>query len=336
MATIPPNTHSTTNDDRLAALEVSTHSLKQQADAQKEEFAGMKGALEALTDAVAKMSRAMEDRGTRVDEEQSNSGRDNGSINRHREYGEGSRGTQQGGLQTRFSRLDFPRFNGENPTGWIYKAEQFFHYKKTEANEKVLLASFHLQDDALEWYQWFEQSQPNVQWEEFTQALCIRFGPSDYEDFDEALAKLQQTGTVREYQTQFERLAARVRQWPQRALVGSYVGGLKEEIRAEVKLFRPTILLHAASLARLLEEKLSKQRRPIFTATPPRPSLSQPPPYKPSLLPTPTPIKTTTPFHPSNRTTTSSTFKKLSWAEMQVRREKGLCYNCDERFGPGH
>lgn len=74
----------------------------------------------------------------------------------------------------------------------------------------MLLASFHLQDDALEWYQWYEQSQPNVTWEEFTQALCIHFDLSDYEDFDEALVKLQQTGIVREYQTQFERLAARV------------------------------------------------------------------------------------------------------------------------------
>nr|POF20249.1 hypothetical protein CFP56_48215 [Quercus suber] len=103
MTTIPPNTPSTTNDDRLAALEVSTHSLKQQADAQKEEFAGIKGALEALTDAVAKMSRAMEEKGTWGDEDQSSSGRDNGSINRHREYRKGSRGTQQGSLQTRFS-----------------------------------------------------------------------------------------------------------------------------------------------------------------------------------------------------------------------------------------
>jgi len=60
--------------------------------------------------------------------------------------------------------------------------------------------------------------------------LCICFGPSNFEDFDEALAKLQQTGTVQEYQMQFERLAAYVRQWPQRALVESYVGGLKEEI----------------------------------------------------------------------------------------------------------
>ena len=42
----------------------------------------------------------------------------------------------------------------------------------------MLLASFHLLEEALQWYQWYEQSQPNVQWEEFTRALCIRFGPS--------------------------------------------------------------------------------------------------------------------------------------------------------------
>ena len=48
------------------------------------------------------------------------------------------------------------------------KQSNFFHYQRTDDNEKVLLASFHLQDDALEWYQWYEQSQPNVTWEKFT------------------------------------------------------------------------------------------------------------------------------------------------------------------------
>ncbi|XP_065632203.1 uncharacterized protein LOC136068679 [Quercus suber] len=152
----PPSTRSTTNDDRLSALEVSNHSLRRQVDGHKEEL-------------------------TAIREEDSK-------------------------------------------------------------EERVVLASFHLQDDALQWYQWYEKTQPNVQWEEFTQALCVRFGPSDYEDFDEALAKVRQTGTVREYQSLFERLAARVQDWPQRALVGSYIGGLKEEIRSEVKLFRPTTL----------------------------------------------------------------------------------------------
>ena len=153
MANNPPHTRSTTNDDRLLALEVSTHSIRQQVESQKEEFVTMKAGLDALTSAVAQISRALEAKGMRMDETNNNGDRDNGSINQNHEIGESSReqsrGTQHGSLQTRFSRLDFPRFDGENPTGWIYKAEQFFHYQRTEPNEKVLLASFHLQDEAL-------------------------------------------------------------------------------------------------------------------------------------------------------------------------------------------
>ena len=208
----------------------------------------------------------------------------------------------------------------ERTTRWIYKAEQFFWYQGTAPNEKVVLASFHLQDDALEWYQWYEQTQPNVTWEELTQALCVRFGPSDYEDFDEALAKLRQTGTVREYKMQFERLAAWVHNWLETALLGSYIGGLKEEIRSKVKLFRPTTLLHATSLARLQEDKLQKLRRPLL---------------KTALLPTPPPKS-----GPTNtsmlRLPPGTDFKRLTQSEMQARRDKGLCYNCDERFAPGH
>jgi hypothetical protein len=88
-------------------------------------------------------------------------------------------------------------------------------------------------------------------WEDFTTVLCVRFGPSDYENFDEALAKLRQIGSVREYQNHFERLTAMMHNWPETALVGSYIGGLKDEIQTKVKLFRPTSLQHTNSLARL-------------------------------------------------------------------------------------
>ena len=49
-----------------------------------------------------------------------------------------------------------------------------------------------------------------------------------------------------------------VHDWPENALIGSYIGGLEDEIRTEVKLFRPTSLPHAISLARLQEDKLQK------------------------------------------------------------------------------
>ena len=83
----------------------------------------MKGAMEALTNAVAKMSRAMKEKGVQIDEDHSSSGRDNGSINQHRENGEGlgelSCDTQHGSLHTRFSQLDFPHFDEGNLTRWI-------------------------------------------------------------------------------------------------------------------------------------------------------------------------------------------------------------------------
>jgi hypothetical protein len=32
----------------------------------------------------------------------------------------------------------------------------------------------------------------------------------------------------------------------------------------------------------------------------------------------------------------SLVIKKLSQAELKERRDKGLCFNCDDKFSPGH
>ena len=37
-------------------------------------------------------------------------------------------------------RLEFPRFSGEDPAGWVYRANQYFKYYNTPAAEKVMLA----------------------------------------------------------------------------------------------------------------------------------------------------------------------------------------------------
>jgi len=97
MSTNPPHTRSTTIDDRVATLEVSNHSLQQQFMSQKEEFATVKEGLEALTIAVAKMTRAMEEKGIQIDEPNNNNGRDNSSTNQNQETGECS-GHQSHGI----------------------------------------------------------------------------------------------------------------------------------------------------------------------------------------------------------------------------------------------
>ena len=50
-------------------------------------------------------------------------------------------------------KLEFPRLKGENPSGWVYKAHQFFQLYGTSSNQKILLASYHVKEKALIWFQ---------------------------------------------------------------------------------------------------------------------------------------------------------------------------------------
>ncbi|KAL4187830.1 hypothetical protein AMTRI_Chr09g40760 [Amborella trichopoda] len=57
-------------------------------------------------------------------------------------------GTQQS-FVSKLVKLDFPRFNGsEDTTNWTCRVEQFFQFYQTPKEERVALASFHLEGDA--------------------------------------------------------------------------------------------------------------------------------------------------------------------------------------------
>lgn len=86
-------------------------------------------------------------------------------------------------------------------------SEPILYIPKHTGRSKSVDASFHLEGDAVQWFQWYERAQPNLAWELLVKAFCIRFGPTEYKDFDGALFRVQQTRSLREYQTQFERLA---------------------------------------------------------------------------------------------------------------------------------
>ena len=50
-------------------------------------------------------------------------------------------------------RLEFPKFDGEDPTGWIYKANQYFKYYEIPNHERILMASYYMEGPALVWFQ---------------------------------------------------------------------------------------------------------------------------------------------------------------------------------------
>ena len=98
----------------------------------------------------------------------------------------------------RWSKLDFPRFN-DDPTKWIYRAEQYFSLHNTFDFNKVPLASFNLEHESHQWLHWYIKAHAEPNWTDFSQLLLRQFGPSAFDDFTGALTKLHQTGTVREY-----------------------------------------------------------------------------------------------------------------------------------------
>ncbi|GMP48585.1 hypothetical protein CsSME_00015886 [Camellia sinensis var. sinensis] len=104
-------------------------------------------------------------------------------------------------------KLSFPKFIGDDPTGWIYRAEQYFEFQSIAPGQRVQLASFHLEGIALQWHRWFTKFRGPVDWGELTTALLRRFGPTDFDDPFEALTRLKHATTVAAYQDEFERLS---------------------------------------------------------------------------------------------------------------------------------
>lgn len=58
-------------------------------------------------------------------------------------------------------------------------------------------------------HQWFIKFRGPRNWDEFTKAVLLRFGPPEDEDPSEALTRLRQTSTVAAYQEAFEKLSPR-------------------------------------------------------------------------------------------------------------------------------
>ncbi|KAK2965060.1 hypothetical protein RJ639_029402 [Escallonia herrerae] len=80
--------------------------------------------------------------------------------------------------------------------------------------ERVPLASWNLEGDAQLWYQLLKEKRGEhcITWQVFKDELFERFGPTRYQDFFGDLTKLQQSGTVKEYHTQFSILLLRAGQ----------------------------------------------------------------------------------------------------------------------------
>ena len=156
-------------------------------------------------------------------------------------------------------KLDFPWFKGGDPTSWVYKAVQYFHYYQVANMEKVIQASYYLDDVALIWFQDCEHD-INC-WDEFVRAIQPRFGLASYDDPMELLTKLKHTYTVAIYKGQFESISNRIRNLSDMHKLSCFMSGLKDEVRLAVKMQGPRNLGEAYALAKIQEKYLVTVKR---------------------------------------------------------------------------
>ena len=252
---------------------------------------------------------------------QRRNGSDQGGLPQSPTYGEPRNANSSTMALSRPVRLEFPRFSGEDPASWVYKANQYFKYYNTPVAEKLMLASFHMEGEALIWFQDSEEVGLFVDWESLIQALHIRFGATAYDDPMETLTRLRQTASVSLYKAQFEVLSNRIKGLSATHKLSCFVSGLRDEIRLPVRMLSPKSLNEAFGLAKIQEEyNWSCKKFAKAQGDQGKPSILGAPPKTSSLLET----KPRLPI------------KRISPAQMEERKKKGLCYNCDEKWAPGH
>ncbi|GJS12000.1 transposon ty3-G gag-pol polyprotein [Tanacetum coccineum] len=245
-------------------------------------------------------------------------------------------GGDHGSVIPRAMRLDVPKFNGADPDSWIFSINEYFELLDTPVDQRLKVVGFNLEGEAAEWFRWMTRNKLINTWDGFLENVLNRFGPSKYEDPQGTLSKLLQTGTVAQYQAEFEKLMNRVTDISEALLISFYISGLKPNLQRELLVSKPTTLGEAFSLATVTEARLDDQRSPTsLTATTATSVVQQKPSAtrvlgakadagKPPLLPTPA------------ATTKPLAIKWISPAERQERLNKGLCFNCDNKWVRGH
>jgi hypothetical protein len=171
--------------------------------------------------------------------------------------------------------------------------------------QKVTIASLYLEPQQFVLYQWLCEHKKNtiISWSIFTEELISYHDDVKSNSFFTQLINLKQKDPVIEHIQQFQKLSLRVDGLADDKLLDLFIGTLKDNIQHEVRLFEPISLEKAFMVSRKVESKN------LAMAT---------------------------------RRTTPNTAKESNVPlvntpqQLEERRTKGLCFNCDNKYSKGH
>lgn len=270
----------------------------------EQRHADVKGELTQIQDSIAHLSRQMVE------------------LMRHH-----NAPPQRGGYQapTRFTRMDLPKLTKDDVVGWLSKCESYFDLDKTPEENKVTMASLALDEVGYQWYDGLKKSSRGpISWQDFADGIRVRFSTTLRRPLEE-LVQLKQTGSLGEYQEQFERISCRINLSEEQKL-DCYLGGLKDEIAWDVRLFNPRTVLEATRLAKIKELSLRSNTK-TGTGAPEIKKGTYMTPRASGAIQEQKGILGIPGYRFQSR---------MSPAELEEHRSKSMCFFCHEKFAPGH
>ncbi|GKC55290.1 ty3-gypsy retrotransposon protein, partial [Tanacetum coccineum] len=209
-----------------------------------------------------------------------------------------------------------------------------------EALEQLQVAELCLEGEALSWYCWSEGRSPFRSWEGLKRRLLNRFQQTQQGNLFEQFLTITQDGTARAYVALFEKLAGQLVGVSEQVLEATFIKGLKSDLRASVRVMHPEGLNHAMILAVTIEENkgfdIGARGGGSYRSGGTTSNFSG---YKNNTTSsTRTLLSTASTGNKGGISSTGrvSQFKRLTEAELADKRSKGLCFKCDQKFGPGH
>lgn len=254
------------------------------------------------------------------------------------------KGDDEGNLdRSKFKKLEMPVFSEVDFDDWMFQAERYFDIHHLSDSEKATVSVISFTGKALAWYRWNDGRPPFRDWGDLKLRLFTRFGSSKNKSLCAKFLAIKQEGTVEEYIEAFETTAAPLPHLTEEILENAFINGLDPVISTEVlcwelvgleKLMRKAQLVEDRELAwsKRAEENGAREiyPNPKSQATQSTTTAKQEvPPTRTITLPSSTSIQ-------KPITKEETPFKRLSEAEFQSWKEKGLCYRCDERYTVGH
>lgn len=233
-------------------------------------------------------------------------------------------------------KVDFSKFEGNDPRAWIGKCEKYFQLNPTlDDRSKVICATLYLEGEADVWYRSLEEEKPALLWSEFVEMVCNRFSKVGYENLVGQFNKLVQKGRVEEYITQFDELKSYVMAQEghhrESYYIDTFISGLKEELAQQLYNNMPSTLQEARNMAKGQEYLLNVLDKRYKSSVKQNTGLTS---FKQGY-------STVKNYSPGGATkegdkSVQGDSRKLTIDELNEKRRNGLYFNCDEKFVPGH